>query len=191
MLPFVTAKWFSVKRTKPTRLIAIHTTETPCEAGGAMRIANYFKNVKDRKVSAHFVIDPTAVVQCVRVGDTAYGAPGANSMTIHNEFTCMTNSVDWDAPEVRQMLFWGACNAAQQVGLLRFLGVPFEVVLLSPVDVRKGKAGFVGHHTLTLATGKGSHIDPGPRFPWPDFLGGVNWWIEQFNKDGWPPANFV
>jgi hypothetical protein len=48
----------------------------------------------------------------------------------------------------------------------RCLARSIPIVKLSPADVKAGKAGVCGHVDYTLATGDGTHTDPGPNFPW-------------------------
>lgn len=191
MLPFIKAHSFGRGRHVPTRLIVIHTTETGTGPKAPTNIAKYFAR-KSVGVSAHVVCGENEIVQCVKVGDMAWAAPGANNDGIHMELVGKAAFTDeWDAAGNRTMLMWAACQAAMFVGLLRFLGVPFEVRRLSPDEIRNGVAGFCGHNDVTAAYGnKGGHSDPGQAFPWADFLGTVNWWIAHFDANGWPEANF-
>ena len=51
---------------------------------------------------------------------------------------------------------------------------------LTPAELKAGKAGFCGHIDQTTAWEvKGGHWDPGPNFPWKQFLGMVQ---EEFDK---------
>lgn len=195
MLRFIPAKNFYSGRRRSTRLIVIHTTQTPCKVTFAERVANFFKRQSSTariRSSAHTVHDPTDIVQCVSVGDTAWAAPKANADGIHMEVCGYAHGTPWNDPEPHQTLVWTACQAAMFVGLLRFLGVPFEVRRLAHIEVRDGvAAGFCGHDDVTAAfKTKGGHLDPGPYFPWDEFLGMVQWWISEFDSKGWPEANY-
>ena len=47
---------------KPIKRIVIHSTVSPCEPGGARKIANYFRTT-DRDASAHYCVDPAETIQ--------------------------------------------------------------------------------------------------------------------------------
>src|SRR5690349_17271161 len=67
---------------RPINRIVIHSTVSPCEPGGARKIAAYFRG-RGSGGSAHYVVDPGEVVQVVYDGVIAWHAPpNAHSLGI-------------------------------------------------------------------------------------------------------------
>jgi hypothetical protein len=50
------------------------------------------------------------------------------------------------------------------------LPILIPVVRLRADEVLEGRSGFTGHHEISLAYRTSTHTDPGPAFPWGDYL---------------------
>ncbi len=161
------ARHFTVGRTSPVSLIVIHTAEVDCRVGAAAAVARYFAGPTAPQASAHYVVGPELVVQCVRESDTAWHAPGANPRAIGIELTARAtwSAEQWAAPEVEAML---ARAAGVVAGICRRHGVPLEHI--EAEALRMGVSGIPGHVDVSQAFHKSDHFDPGPHFPWAHFL---------------------
>lgn len=174
-IPFVAAKNCLVlhpRERTSVDLIVIHTTESPEMTGEALIVAQYFAGPNAPMASAHYVIDDKDVIQCVREGDVAYHAPGANRYGIGIEHVgrAAQTAADWSDAYSTAVLERSARLVA---AIAKRWNVP--VVRLSPDDLKKGGArGICGHVDVTngLNNGQG-HQDPGVNFPWDDYLARV------------------
>lgn len=69
------AKFQGDATNKPINRIVIHSTVSPTVPGGARAVASYFRTGVTRPSSAHYVVDPSEVVQVVYDSVVAYHAP--------------------------------------------------------------------------------------------------------------------
>jgi N-acetyl-anhydromuramyl-L-alanine amidase AmpD len=164
---WIQARHLTTGRRAAVQLVVIHTAEVDCRPGVALAVANYFANPPAPQASAHYVVGPEIVVQCVAERDTAWAAPGANPTGVHVELAARASwsAEQWLAPDVEAML----ARAAQLVAdICRRHGVP--VVRLDVEGVRAGQSGLCGHVDASKAWKKSDHWDPGPGFPWARFL---------------------
>jgi len=171
---FIEARWKTIAHREKVDVICIHTMQVPCRPGAAAAVARRFK-IGERRVSAHYCVDPGAVVQCVHESDVAWHCPNANRRGIGIELAgygvpvpeAGRAATDWTSPEAQAMLRLAASLAAQ---VSSRWSVP--AVRLSEQEMQHGGRGFVGHVDVTRAfPGSGTHVDPGPDFPWSQFLG--------------------
>lgn len=153
-------------RTKPIRLIVIHTMEVDETSGVAEAVARAFANPA-RKGSSHLCVDNDSAVRCVADADTAWCAPGANADGLQLELAGRAGQGDsgWtDAYSVALLE-----NAAQLCAdWVRAHGIPCR--RLSIAELKAGQRGFIGHIDATNAYHQSTHWDPGPTFPWNAFL---------------------
>jgi N-acetyl-anhydromuramyl-L-alanine amidase AmpD len=168
--------------------IVIHTAELPCRPGIARRLGEVFAKIDttidpktgkphQKAKSAHFGVDPDEVFQYVRESDVAWHCPKANSRGIGIEHAgyavnqlhdgkVIATATDWASPAAVAMIERAAKLVAQ---LCQAWSIP--VVRLSPTEIAHGARGIVGHVDVTRAfPGSGTHIDPGPRWPWARYL---------------------
>lgn len=166
-IQLIPARHFTPGRTAAVSLIVIHTTENDCRPGVALAVARYFAGPSAPEASAHYVVDPGAVVQCVRDVDTAWHAPGTNPRAIGIEHAGRARYLDrdWETLDVDAML---RRSAGLVAALCRRHGIPIE--RLGAEAVRAGEAGITGHVDVSKAFKKSDHWDPGPRFPWARYL---------------------
>lgn len=154
-------------RRAPISLVVIHTTETPCRLGAARDVAHGFALSNARAASAHYVVGPDEVIACVNESDEAWAAPGANWQGVHVEHVGYAEWTveQWAAVDVEAMLARSAQLVAE---ICRGHGIP--IVRLEAVALRAGERGICGHIDVNAAFHRGSHWDPGPRFPWDRYL---------------------
>lgn len=162
---------FTRGRKKPIALIVIHTEESQEIEGSAKRVGTWLKGRSD--ASAHITVDNKGWFQVVNDGDTAWGAPGANDQGLHAELagTASQTLAQWHDPYSTAML----AVLAKKVALwCKTYKIP--AIHLTPAQVKDGKTrGICGHWDVTkafpvLSKMYGSHSDPGPNFPWTEFV---------------------
>jgi N-acetyl-anhydromuramyl-L-alanine amidase AmpD len=183
-LPWVPPRSYTWGRSSGApRFIVIHTTEGSAHGTSAEDGAAYDARRTDQ-TSTHYFVDSTGVVQCVKTTDTAHTAgPSGNRWGIQYEL-CGRASYDrswWLGDYGRPMLRHAAAQAARDV---KRYNIP--VKRITPVDLRNGGRGFVGHVDVTNAWGEVDHTDPGKNFPWAEFLTMVN---EAINPASDPVAD--
>lgn len=166
------AKFHGSKTNLPLKRIVVHGTVSPTVPGGARGTAGYFKSQVTRPSSAHYVVDPGEVVQCVYDSIVAYHAP-PNEGSIGIELCDMVGDRNnrplpmsrWDDPAHTAML----ARAAHLVAEL-CLAYDVPVRRVTRVGLRLGRKGICGHYDVSKAWGQTSHWDPG-EFPWRRFIG--------------------
>lgn len=172
----------SVKR------IVIHGTVSPCQRGGARSVARYFQS-SSAGGSAHYVVDPGEVVQCYDERTICWHAPpNANSIGIELCDPQKGASGRWQDDDHEAML-------KRAAALVRQVAARWDIPLrkLTVAQVRAGAAGICGHVDVSAAFHQTDHSDPGPNFPWPEFMQMVNdgtgpvepehSWTEELVKD--------
>jgi hypothetical protein len=160
------------------RVIVIHTTEGHEHAQAAEDGAAYNQRRTDG-TSAHYFVDPDSIVHCVRTRDQAHTARRqGNRIGIQYELCGRAGQTDaqWDDSNSTAIIRRAAVQAARDA---KKYGIP--VVKLTPKQLRDGGRGFVGHVDCTCAfpEDNGDHTDPGPRFPWAEFLALVRAELEE------------
>lgn len=149
--------------------IVIHTMEWPEHAKTAEDCASYFAS-PSAKGSAHYCVDNDSIVQCVPCSRVGWHAPpNTGSIGIELAGRAGQGKAGW-ADEYSQAVLM---NAAR---LTRALCKTFTVppTKLAVAQLRAGKRGICGHVDVTYAWHKTDHVDPGPTFPWVDFINQVN-----------------
>jgi hypothetical protein len=162
-------KSWTAGRPADPRVIVIHTTEGHEHAESAEDGAAYCQRRTDG-TSAHYFVDPDSIVHCVRTRDQAHTARrNGNKIGIQYELCGRAGQSDaqWDDANSSAIIRRAAVQVARDA---KKYGIP--VVKLTPAQVRAGARGFCGHVDITYAypEDNGDHTDPGPRFPWAEFL---------------------
>lgn len=165
----VPKSWTNADRTS-VQLIVIHDTEGSSHAQSAEDGAAYDARRTDG-TSTHYFVDNTSIVQCVRTNDRAHTARSqGNKRGIQYELCARASwtKAKWlDAAYGKPMLERAAAQCARDA---KKWGIP--VRKLTPTQVAAGAKGFCGHADITKAfpEDRGSHTDPGPNFPWAEFI---------------------
>lgn len=157
-------------REKQLRLIVIHTMEAPESPKTAENIAAYFAS-GNVVASAHACVDQDSVVICLPPSDTAFAAPGANAdgYQIEHAGYAAQDGAGWNDAESQSMLKLSAAHA-------REIALAAEIPLkhLTNAELAAGEAGFVGHNQVSDVYKRSDHWDPGPNFPWDQYMDLVN-----------------
>lgn len=157
-------------RKKDPPMIVLHTSEGHEGMNSARGTAAWFVNPASM-VSAHAIVDDREVIQCAEWDQIAWHAGAANGFSIGIELAGAAEQTgeQWLDPFSVAMLKRAAALFAD---LCIFYAIP--VVRLSVDDVKANHAGgsvkgICAHVDVSTALG-GTHWDPGPNFPWLNFL---------------------
>lgn len=174
-------KSYTKGRSRPVQYVVIHSTEgsegiNSAEAGVA------YDKVRTDGTSTHLFVDTDTALMEVRYSDTAHAARAhGNACGIQVELCGRAGQTDaqWHDAASRPMLRLAAREVAaicREFGLpVRRLSVP-EVRAAYYAPVGQRPKGICGHIDVTRAypEDQGSHTDPGPNFPWTEFLSMVS-----------------
>jgi hypothetical protein len=164
----------------PVTRIVIHATcpsvgfPAASAPGAAQGTAQYFAQAGSGG-SAHYVEDPTTEAHCVPDNVTAWHAPpNGNSIGIEicaegGDYALSYTRDQWLSPEVWPGVQRAAARASE---LCDRFGVP--KVQIGTADLLNGARGICGHVDVSQAWHQSSHSDPGPAFPWAEFMAEVN-----------------
>lgn len=159
----------------PVTRVVIHTTEPnmgfprSSESGQAHSIAEYFTSPSSGG-SAHYVVDVQNEEHCVPENTIAWHAPpNQGSIGIEVCGQAAYSNAEWRSTTLQPLLNRVAARTAD---LCHRYNIP--VVKLSPQDLLAGRHGICGHRDVTDAWHQSDHQDPGPDFPWAEFLGLVH-----------------
>lgn len=153
------------KGNKPINYLVLHCTVTSC-CNSATAVADYFRRTS-RPASAHYVSDAHRDYQVLWDSLIGFHAP-PNSNSLGFEMCCTLSNEGkghWRGKGHRKMMRRTAKLVAQAA-----LHYDVPIRKLSPAELRAGKRGIVGHDDVRDAWGQTNHWDPGPHFPWQQFL---------------------
>lgn len=172
----------------PIHRIVLHSTVSPCKAGGRHDIARYFRS-PEAGGSANYVTDPVDAVQVVGDHQIAWHAP-PNQHSLGVEMCDMPVPVPplplrplkrlfwrWRRPEQQAMLHVTAQLVAQ---LCLAYGVPIR--WLSVRALRRGRHGITVHANVSRAFKQSDHWDPG-FWPRRQFMALVDAYATQLRRD--------
>lgn len=171
-ISFIPAKYFRKGRRVAPRCIVLHTTECKELVGNALVVARLFER-GEIEASAHVIHDAETTVHCVRFEDTAFHTRSNDDVMIndwsigveHVGFANQT-AAQWKDEFSTKLLRRSAGHTAW---LCRRFGVP--PVRLNEDQVRQQLPGITGHGVVSRAFSvKGGHVDPGPHFPWMEYM---------------------
>lgn len=172
--------WTNADRTS-VQLIVIHATEGSEGPLSAEDGAAYDTRRTDG-TSTHFFHDQNSTVQCVRTEDVAHAARRQGNLRgIQHELCGRAGqgAGGWADAASQGTLRQAARQCARDS--IKW-GIP--VRHLTVAQVASGARGFCGHVDVTYAfpQDNGDHTDPGPDFPWTQFLGMVRDEIEELEN---------
>lgn len=163
---FIPAKYYYTGRKRAVELIVIHTMEAPEKGETAENVAEYFRS-SGKKASAHYCIDHNSFVQCVWDSNTAWHCKNANSNGLGLEHAgyAKQKKEDWEDQYSMEMLHISAQVSAY---LCKKFNIPVQRAEFKSVNNSTVvKKGFCGHVEVP---NHGTHWDPGPEFPWEEYL---------------------
>lgn len=153
--------------------LVMHTTEGgngfpgSSAAGQAYDTARFFDTTSP--YSAHWTVDLTTVEHVVSEGTVAYHAPpNANSIGIEMCAKAAYTYAQWKSPQVWPMVLRAARLAADVC-----LRHNIPAVKIGPMQLVAGQSGISGHVDVSNAWHETTHTDPGPNFPWAEFIQAV------------------
>lgn len=169
-IPFVQAQRFTPATGRPIDLVVLHSTEGSEVAGAARAVATWFAGkagVPAPQASAHYVVDASSIVQCVREEDVAWHAPGANHNGIGVEHVgyAKQKPTDWGDPYSAAEL---ALSAALVATVCKRHGIP--VAFVDAAGLLRHERGITTHAEVTKAFHGSGHTDPGAGFPMDAYL---------------------
>lgn len=157
----------------PTRVV-IHATSPnvgfprASAAGLALSTARFFASAAAGG-SAHYVEDIVGEQHCVPDDTIAFHAPpNERSLGVEICAESFYTRNQWLSPQVWPAVARAASRTAE---LCARFHIP--TVRIGPAQLRAGARGITGHIDITNAFGQTSHTDPGPNFPWSEFLAAV------------------
>ena len=175
-IPLVQARNYTRGRSNAIDVLVIHTMESPEKPGTAENVARWFAGPTAPQASAHYCIDDSSVVQCVRDEDVAWHAPGANHNGLGFEHAgrAAQSAHDWSDEYSTKML---ALSAQLVAAKCEEHHIP--VVWLQSADLRAGRRGITGHVQVSDAFKRSDHRDPGTQFPVETYLELVRTHMEE------------
>lgn len=179
--PFIAARHHGGSQTP--KAIVMHGTVGPDNAGQARSIANWWHGSTSPVTSAHYVVDPKEVIQCVGDHTIAYHC-GHNTGSIGIEMCDEEQgpASRWSDADSTAIIKRAATLAAQLC-----LAYGIEARRPSIAELKsKGPHGIYGHNDSRLAFGQTTHSDP-IDFPWDKFISLVKSEITRL-KGGEPSA---
>ncbi len=173
-MKFIQAKHYSVanRGLSDVTMVTIHTAECGEGPKADENVGAYFAGAQAPQASAHYMTDADSTTQFVLEKDVAWHAGPVNgySIGIEQAGTAAQTPEQWADAYSLAML---QRTAELTADICTRYSIP--VVRLTADDLKAGKRhGITGHVDVTngLQGGKG-HWDPGPNFPWDDFLARV------------------
>lgn len=158
-------------------LIVIHTAESHEIPDAAENTGTWFQNTP-KALSSHYGIDADGVVQYANESDTTWhtggalvnggkGPPWTNDQSIGLELagTAKQTPDQWADDFSMRTLANAAALAAE---LCVRYNIPIKYV--DAAGLKRGERGLTGHVDANEAAGLKGHWDPGPNFPWPEFI---------------------
>lgn len=145
-------------------LIGIHTMEAPEAGDTAEAVANYFKTVD---ASAHWCVDNNSRVRVVEDTDGAWTMPPTNNYSLNVELAGYAgqNPKQWaDAYSQAALDIAAVCVAEWCVKY----NIPIRH--LTAAQIAAKEKGIAGHIDVNNVFHGSTHWDPGPDFPWDEFL---------------------
>lgn len=159
----------------PTRVV-IHSTcpslgyPHASAPGQAHNTARYFQN-PNAGGSAHYVVDIADEHHCVTDSVVSWHAPpnersiGIEICSEGGDYPLSYTREQWLSDAVAPALHRAAHRTAE---LCARFGIP--PVKIGPSQLAAGAHGVCGHVDVSRAWRQSDHSDPGPGFPWPEFM---------------------
>lgn len=168
-LKFVPPKSWTPALRKDIQIVVIHTTEGP-ERGTSAEDGARYDTEREDGTSAHYHHDQNSTVQCVTTPNISHAArKTGNRIGIHHELSGKAGQgkLGWADQASIDTIQQCAKQVARDCAKW---SIP--VRRITPGMVANGIKGICGHGDVTIAFpgDHGDHTDPGPDFPWVEFL---------------------
>lgn len=162
--PFIGSHWFTPGRQGAINKIVLHTIECPCEPGWAKKAADIFAKPTATQVSAHYYVDPTAIIQGVKDSDVAWAAPGVNADGIQVEQAgrAIFSYAEWASPNGRAMC---KLTATLLADLSVRHQIPLTFCTAAEMVANPDARGVTTHAEVNRAFHRSTHTDPGSKYP--------------------------
>jgi hypothetical protein len=172
-ITYVQAKYYRRVRRQLPIWIVIHCTHGAEGAGKALACAQMFHDAPpEHAVSAHYIVDSSAVVQAVSNGAESWHA-GARG-NLHGESIELCGSADQTREQWLDEKSLPMLGLAARLIRVRCDALGIPVRLLKPTEIRALEPGIVTHAMLAKTYPQDtSHYDPGPHFPLDDLVSAV------------------
>ena len=159
--PFVESPHVTRMSGRRIDVVVMHTMEIAERADAAAICARWFRS-KAANVSAHYCVDATTVIQCVRENDIAWHARGGNTTSIGVELAGFARQTraEWEDDYSSAMLAGAAALVAE---ICRRRRIPVRWLVAG--DLVAGRRGITGHAEVSRAFRRSDHWDPGEGFP--------------------------
>lgn len=184
--PFIRARNQGGRQTP--KALVLHGTVSSDNKGTARNIALWWKGPTSPVSSAHYVVDPSEIIQCVGDHNIAYHC-GYNTGSIGIEFCDEQQGPPsrWNDADSNAILKRAARLTAE-------LCLAYDISPHRPTIAQlraKGPHGIYGHNDSRLAFGNTTHTDPRD-FPWDKFLTMVRAEIQAIRAEveAKPPKTF-
>lgn len=171
----ILAKYRTPRGTHAVRLVVIHVNEGPDSEGGARSVAHYCQLDRSQRGGSvggyHELVDDHEVIIGGHDGDIVNGASGANQDGYH---ICIIGAAEQTAAQWADPYSTAAWNLAAQRAqeACKRFGLPLTQLVTQ--QVKDGLKGICGHVNVSQAYGLSTHTDPGPNFPWTQFMAAVH-----------------
>lgn len=162
----------------PTRVV-IHATcpnvgyPKASGPGTALGTARYFQQAAAGG-SAHYICGIDSEQHCVPDSIVAWHAPpnprsiGIEINAEGGDYPLSYTRAQWLSPQVWPGVLRAAARTRE---LCQRFAIP--MTRLSVNDLKAGKRGICGHVDVSQAFKQSTHSDPGPQFPWAEFMAAV------------------
>jgi N-acetyl-anhydromuramyl-L-alanine amidase AmpD len=190
-IKFLQARDYRIGRRDPAtgkpcviKNIVIHTAEIGESVEGAEALMRACARGRPPKAdgsanlaSWHYSVDSNSITQSVKEPDTAFHAPGLShrSIGIEHAGRARQTRAEWFDPFSEAMLRLSANLVAS---IASRYSIP--IVKVSAFELGRGDPGICGHKDVSDAFRKSTHWDPGPEFPWVEYLSLVK---DVFTRD--------
>lgn len=166
----------------PIHRIVVHCTAGGSDEGSARGTAKYFQD-PNATGSAHAITDANELVTCAY--DTVicwHAPPNPHSLGIEIECSLANGGYHhWTLDSHQKKMHRAAKWVAEKCKLH---GIPIRKLTVAQLQANPAVEGICGHVDVSNAFHQSSHTDPGPYFPWSQFIGYV-----QAEFDALTPAS--